>query len=372
MTKFQNSPKFAVLGTGNSGQAFAADISLKGYSVNLAEIAGFEATLSAIEKKGGIELSGESGTGFAELNMITTDLAAAVKGVDIIIIGGSAFAHEPFSRAVAPFFEDGQFIVFTSNFAALRFKKWIAEVPIPADVTPVETMSLLYATRALEPGKVVIKAVKGNLPVAALPARRTQAFLDKINPIFPQMAACDSALVTSLNNLNPIVHPPMVLCNAGRIEATQGKGWNLYGDGATESVSKVMLALDAERMALMTHLGIEGIAFKDAFEKLYNNYSLGGQEFSVSETLRKSPIHSNPAFSAPDSVDTRYLAEDIPFGLVPWSLIGRMWGLATPTIDAVIQMASVMLERDYLTDGLSPEDLGIEGLKPAELKSLVH
>ena len=76
--------------------AYAADIALKGFSVNLAEISGFEETLRAIEKKGGIELSGKSGNGFAELNMITTDLAAAVKGVDIIIIGGSAFAHEPF------------------------------------------------------------------------------------------------------------------------------------------------------------------------------------------------------------------------------------------------------------------------------------
>ena len=201
----QDAPKFAVLGTGNSGQAFAADIALKGYSVNLAEIGGFEETLKAIEKKGGIELSGKSSTGFAELNMITTDLAAAVKGVDIIIIGGSAHAHEPFSRAVAPYFEDGQFIVFTSNFAALRFKKWIKEIPITADVTPVETLSLLYATRALEPGKVFIKSVKGNLPVAALPAGRTQAFLDKITPLFPQMVPADNALVTSLNNLNPIV-----------------------------------------------------------------------------------------------------------------------------------------------------------------------
>ncbi len=372
MAKFQNSPKFAVLGTGNSGQAFAADISLKGYSVNLAEIAGFEETLRAIEKKGGIELSGKSSTGFAELNMITTDLAAAVKGVDIIFIGGSAFAHEPFSRAVAPYFEDGQFIVFTSNFAAIRFKKWIEEIPISADITPVETMSLLYATRALEPGKVVIKGVKSNLPVAALPAHRTQAFLAKINPVFPQMVAWDSVLVTSLTNLNPIVHPPMGLCNAGRIEATLGKGWNLYGDGATESVCKLMLALDVERMALMAHIGIQGIAFKDAFEKLYKSYSLGGQDLSLSATLRKSPIHSDSAFSAPGSVDTRYLAEDIPFGLVPWSLISRMYGLAAPTIDAAIQMVTVMLERDYLKDGLSPADLGIEGLKPAELKSLVN
>ena len=47
--------KFAVLGTGNSGQCFAADVALKGYSVNLAEVPAFEANLAAIDKKGGIE-----------------------------------------------------------------------------------------------------------------------------------------------------------------------------------------------------------------------------------------------------------------------------------------------------------------------------
>jgi len=371
MGKFKNEPKFAILGTGNSGQAFAADISLKGYSVNLAEISGFEKTLSAIEKKGGIELSGKSSNGFAELNMITTDLEAAVKGVDIIIIGGSAFAHEPFSRAAAPYFEDGQFILFTSNFGAIRFHKWIKQFNISADVTPVETMSLLYATRALEPGNVVIKGVKDNLPVAALPAGRTRAFLEKMSPIFPQMVACDNVLITSLNNLNPIVHPPMMFCNAGRIEATKGKGWNLYGDGATESVANLMLALDAERMSLMEYLGLEGIAFKNAFERLYKNYSVGGESLSLSETLRKSPIHSDSAFSAPDRVDTRYIAEDLPFGLVPWSSIGLMFGLPTPTIDAAIQFASVMLGRDFFEEGLKVGDLGIEGMSPGDLKAMV-
>jgi len=53
-------PKFAVLGTGNSGQTFAADITLKGFSVNLAEVPKFESTLAAIEKKGGIEISGHA------------------------------------------------------------------------------------------------------------------------------------------------------------------------------------------------------------------------------------------------------------------------------------------------------------------------
>jgi len=370
MNAVSKKPTFAVLGTGNSGQAFAADITLKGYCVNLAEVPEFEANLRAIEKKGGIEISGEAANGFARLNMLTTDLKAAIRGVDIIIVGGSAFAHEPFSKALAHDFEDGQFILFTSNFGALRFRNWMKAAGVTTRVTPVESMSLLYATRALEPGVVSCIGVKNQLPVAALPARRTPEFLAKIQPVFPQFTAAENVWLTSVNNLNPIVHPPMVLFNAGRIESTGGQGWNLYADGATESVAKIMLALDAERMSLLAPLSNRGITFKDAFEKLYAGYSLGKK--SLSETLRQSPIHGNPAFPAPPSVNTRYLNEDLPFGLAPWSSIGRMWNIPTPNIDAVIRIAATMLEQDFFTQGLTVEDLGIAGMTPQDLKSTIE
>ena len=361
--------KFAVLGTGNSGQTFAADIALKGYPVNLAEVPAFEANLAAIEKRGGIEISGDAGNGFARLNMITTDLKEAVDGVDVIFIGGSAYAHEPFSRALAEHFEDGQFIVFTSNFGALRFRKWMAAAGVTTRGTPVGTLSLLYATRALEPGVVSCIGVKSRLPVAALPAGRTRGFLEKIAPVFPQFSPAADVWFTSVNNLNPIVHPPMVLFNAGRIEATGGKGWNLYADGATESVTRVMLAMDAERMAILQKVSAEGISFKDAFETLYAQYGL--KKKSLSETLRQSPIHGDPAFPAPASVDTRYINEDLPFGLTPWSSIGRLWGIPTPTIDAVIQIASTMLGVDYFTEGLTVEDLGIADMDPDSVKAML-
>ncbi len=361
--------KFAVLGTGNSGQTFAADISLKGYPVNLAELPEFAQNLDAIEKKGGIEISGDAGNGFARLNMITTDIKAAIKGVDVIFIGGSAYAHEPFSKALMADFEDGQFIVFTSNFGAMRFRTWMKETGTKTKVTPVETMSLLYATRVVEPGVVACIGVKNMLPAAALPASRTPAFLKKIAPVFPQFTMAPNVWFTSANNLNPIVHPPMVLFNAGRIEATGGKGWNLYADGATESVSKVMLAMDKDRMAIMASVSEGGIRFKDAFEKLYADYSLAKK--SISETLRQSPIHGNPAFPAPDAVNTRYINEDLPFGLAPWASIGRMWNIPTPTIDAVVHMASTMTGVDYFSEGLTPKRLGIEGMSPEEVRELL-
>lgn len=362
-------PKFAVLGTGNSGQTFAADIALKGYSVNLAEVPEFEANLRAIEKKGGIEISGDAGKGFAKLNMITTDIIEAIKGVDIIIIGGSAHAHEPFSKALAHHFEDGQFILFTSNFGAMRFHKWMKEAGVTTRVTPVETISLLYATRAPEPGVVACIGVKSKLPTAALPASRTAEFLEKIKPVFPQFIAAENVWSTSLNNLNPIVHPPMVLFNAGRIEATGGKGWNLYADGATESVAKIMLAMDVERMEVLKLISNDSILIKDSFETFYATYSLGKK--TLSETLRQSPIHSDPAFPAPSSVDTRYINEDLPFGLVPWALIGRAWGVPTPSIDAIIQIASIMLNVDYFKEGLTIDDLGILGMDPEKVKAFL-
>ena len=112
--------KFAVMGTGNSGQCFAADIALKGYSVNLAEVPEFADNLNAIDKKGGIAISGEACSGFARMNMITTDIAKAVKGVDVIFIGGSAHAHEPFSKALAESFEDGSSALATKVMPAIN------------------------------------------------------------------------------------------------------------------------------------------------------------------------------------------------------------------------------------------------------------
>ena len=358
------------MGTGNSGQTYAADITLKGYDVNLAELPAFSENLTAIEKAGGIALSGEAGSGFARLNMMTTDLGEAIKGVNVIIIGGSAFAHEPMCKALMDRFEDGQYILFTSNFGALRFRRWMAAVRSTVDVIPVETVSLLYATRATAPGTVSCFGIKESLPTAALPAGRTRDFLKIVHPVFPQFTAAPNVWHTSIGNLNPIVHPPMVLFNAGRIEATGGKGWNLYAEGATESVARVMEALDRDRMALLERIGLKPLSFEDTFVKLYAAYGLGRE--TLSDTLRKSPIHSNPVMEAPDRIDTRYLSEDVPFGLATWSALGRLWGVKTPTIDATLTIASAMLGRDCFADGLSAEALGISHLAPEAVAAFVE
>ena len=366
-----DSPKFAVVGTGNSGHAFAADIALKGFTVNLADVPQFKANLDAIAEKGGIEIRGVVSQGFAKLNLVTTDLEKAIKGVEIIILGAPANAHEPYSRALAPYLADDQFVVFISNFGALRFRHWMQELGVKANAVPVETQSLIYATRSPEPGSVEVFGIKSELGTAALPASRTAEFLEKISVVFPQWNATESVLYTSFNNMNPIVHPPMTILNTGRIESTAGKGWNLYGEGATPSVAQVMEAVDGERMSLAGLCGVSSVSLKDSFTTMYKH--LGIHADTLSQVLRNSPIHANPALpGTPSSMNTRYVTEDVPFGMVPWSSMGHMWGVPTPTCDALIQLASVIEGVNYFEKGVTVRDMGIEGLSPQQVREMVE
>ena len=126
-----------------------------------------------------------------------------------------------------------------------------------------------------------------------------------------------------------------------------------------------MLAMDAERMALLDKVGQKGLSVADAFATLYSDYPM--RKASLSETLRQSPIHGDPSMAAPESMETRYLTEDLPFGLCPWSVLAKQWEVPTPTIDAVIQTAKVMLQRDFLGQGLDLIEIGAEQLTPEEL-----
>ena len=52
--------------------------------------------------------------------------------------------------------------------------------------------------------------------------------------------------------------------------------------------------------------------------------------------------------------------------------LGRLAGVATPTLDALIRLAGLALGIDYRTDGLTLERLGLAGKSPAELTRFVE
>jgi opine dehydrogenase len=84
-------------------------------------------------------------------------------------------------------------------------------------------------------------------------------------------------------------------------------------------------------------------------------------------------MHANPGYRnilAPATLHMRYLLEDVPASLVPMASLGAMLGVATPAMDAVIDLADALLGLDFRAEGRTVERLGIQGLSVRELRLL--
>jgi opine dehydrogenase len=160
-------------------------------------------------------------------------------------------------------------------------------------------------------------------------------------------------LKTGLDNLNAPVHIPVTLMNLGRID--RGDEFLYYWEGFTPAVSRLVEAVDRERCSLAEALGVKPISVMEFFSTAY--------ETRGSELWQK--VQSNEAYrsiTAPKSLDTRLIYEDLPTGLVSFSSLGRELGIPTPTCDALIEIATAIFRVDFAHQGRTMENLGLSGL----------
>jgi opine dehydrogenase len=95
----------AVLGAGHGGCAAAADLGRRGYRVRLH--ARNAERLNPLRERGGIAARGVQ-QGLVPVDLMTTDLGAAVRGADLVMLVVPSLAHEPYAHALAPLIDDGQ------------------------------------------------------------------------------------------------------------------------------------------------------------------------------------------------------------------------------------------------------------------------
>ena len=174
----------------------------------------------------GIDLeSTESGaSGFGRLNVVTSDMEEALSGADIIMVVVPSSAHAEIAAVTAPFLHDGQIIVLHPGrtCGAIEFDKMLRDRNCVARVIISEAETFIYASRSDGPAQARIFRIKEAVPLAALPALRTQEVLDALKPAYPQYIVGVNVLHTGLNNMGAIFHPALTLLNAGRIESTNG------------------------------------------------------------------------------------------------------------------------------------------------------
>ena len=248
--------KIAVLGGGNGAHAAAADLALRGFEVNMYEDERFASNMRRVFETKKIELSGAAGSGTAELAMVTSDLATAIEGVKVILVAVPAFAHAAYAEKLAEVVTAGQIVVvLPGTFGSLMFWKEFKAHGVE-DVCVAESHTLPYATRLLGPGASLVMSRFDPLKVGVMPASRTDEVIAALDGVFPGIEAVESVVACGLSSLNPIIHVPGCILNAGRIEYAEGD-FHFYTEGFTDCVARLTEAIDAERIALLDVMGYE-------------------------------------------------------------------------------------------------------------------
>lgn len=342
-------PTFAVLGAGCGGQTFAGDIASKGYSVKLFNRS--PGRLGNLLKSRKVNLEGAI-QAEGHLEAVTTDIAEAMDGVDVIMVATTALGHKDIARSVAPYLNDGQVMMLNPSrtFGALEVANEIYSARPDVNVIICEANTLVYATRVTEPGQARVFGVKNEVAIATLIPWQTGYVLDILSPLFPQMKAAKNILVTSLGNIGAIFHPTITIFNQQKIR--EGRRFEFYCEGVNEVTAKFMEKLDDERQAIARSLDT---MIPSLEEWLESRYSIRGDSLC-------SMIRDNPAYRgiyAPDTLKHRYLLEDVPTGLVPLSLVGRALGIQTPNMDYLIAEAERITGYDLRLNGRTLSSLGL-------------
>jgi opine dehydrogenase len=358
--------RYTIIGAGHGGKAMAAHLSLMGFPVTLYNRT--PENIAAIKTRTGIELKSYEGGphGFAELVLVTSDMAEALKEANVIMIVVPSSAHSDIARKAAPHFHDGQIAILNPGRTggAMEFAKVLSDHDCSADVTLAEAETFIYASRSDGPAQARIFRMKDAVPLAALPATRTPQVLETVQAAYPQFIDGENVLHTGLNNMGAVFHPALTLLNAGRIESTLGE-FQFYIDGVTPAVGRVLDVLDRERVTVASALGIRA---QSAMEWLKMAYDTTGDDLT-------DAIHNQPGYRgimAPRTLHHRYLFEDVPMSLVPMAALGQRYGVSVRGMDSIIRLACFIHRTDYWRRGRTLDKMGIEQLSVGELTRYVN
>jgi opine dehydrogenase len=358
--------KIAVLGGGNGSFAAAGDFALQGHDVRLwrrgaAEVAEHRAAGSRIV------LKDSTGQHDVQLALVTTDIAEAVSGAELILCPVPAFAQPDIAGRLAPHLGDGQVVFLPpATFGSMIFARATRDAGNRAEVSFAETGTLPWLARKHGPFEVAVTIRAKRLPVGVFPLKNADRALNVIGRAFPGMIEpCGDALSGALMNAGPIIHPPLIVMNAGPIEHFER--WDIHKEGTQASIRRVTDALDAERIAVRAGFGYGGPHFP-----LAHHYASEGEQWMYGRGSHDRLTDSGDWRERIVLTEHRYMREDLRLGLSFLVSAAELAGVATPLAKAFLAIGGAICGDDFVRHGRSLENLGLGGLDRDRLQALLR
>lgn len=350
--------KIAILGAGNAGCAVGADLSLKGHQVTLIKTshAMHDENFNYLLENDGKFVINEFGE-ISETNIykVTRDLEE-ISNNEVVIIYIQTNYHKDLIKRIVKYFKDDQIILINPGYLSSAY---ILEY-CDKDIIIAEAQSSFIDGRIMENGYFRVGFRNVRNPIGIYPKRRKEEAIEKLDKLDERFVYLDSIIEAAIHNPNMIVHTVGSVMSIPRIEIAKDD-FCMYHEAYTrENIHtwKILEKLDDEKMDVLEKLGFERLSYENACK--YRNSldeSIDAKEvfldYAAMDTRAKGPV----------KVDSRYISEDVPEGLVMLESLAKVLEVKAPIATSLIEIASAALGRDLRKDGRSVEALGYDNIK---------
>lgn len=333
--------KVGIIGGGNGGLALASLLYKRGNEINL-----WNRSISRIapiieQDNSIIAINGEEKS-YVKLNKVSDNLSLIVNDVEVIFIVTTSSAHEELGKILPPYVPPNVPILLMPG----RTYGCVAYLENAEELFPnnknicLEAQTLLHACRA-EGNKVTIYGTKKEVTYSGVNQVSDDTIM-KLKKLLPELHYSPNYLDIALNNVGAFFHPIPTLLNAGVIEGRLF--FKYYSTGISKHVAAYIQRMDDEKGELCKYLGVYHCSLVDWLKM---EYCAEGEDLY---TCLQS-VSAYKEIDAPNTLNHRYVYDDLLTGLIPILNTAKYFKVAVPTIETFIHFACDFMDVNYLVNG---------------------
>lgn len=324
--------KVGIAGNGAIGLAYAASIGNSGLAVSIWSPRGsYVDSPTLLHASGVLDVKVH-----VALAKSVEELAAFA---DVIVIAVPVNVHKRTVDELLPHLRSGQTVIVSSMGSLSSLYLFEAGLTRGLNLSVASFGTTVFTARRTRLNSVNVMSRRPMVSVSCLPLVKLPEALETCRSLFGDVFDPErDCLATTLANSNPISHVPLALFNWTRIE--RAEDWPQYRY-MTPLVSGVIEKLDSERIAIARAFGID---VTNVAQHLARSFNVAEPQLAdIAAELHKR--RGGPP--GPTDVGTRYLDEDVPFGLVFLQALADIAHVDVPVTSALISAASVLVAKDY-------------------------